>query len=549
MTAPLYYFYPFGIDGSLTAVPQTTSDGTVSYQDGYGADYSLPIATNPSALPVERTKFNQIMFDATSNIQQLQQYSVPAFITTAANLGTPFSYSKGVRVLYTDGNIYESLVGSNTALPTVTANWKLVNSAGSQVIWGGTAGGTANALTFTPTIPITAYVAGTVFNGTVNTANTSGSVTINVSGLGTLTVLKSIGLSLVALAIGDLPAGADVSFLYDGTQAVLMNPRAYSKGAAIASASTVNLDTATGDYVQVTGTTTWTAITLSQGRQVATEMAGICTITNGSNLILPNSANITTAAGDVYVWRGEASGVVRLVGYCLASGKALVTTAGTAPQLQRAVIPSGGTWNTPTGTTTATIFKIYGVAGGCGGGGTGSGTFSSGGGGAGGCAGFAHATGYSAGSTWSIALGNGGAGGASGGSGSTGSSGGSTIVTDASSTVLLDLSGGNSTGGLGNSVSALNAVAGGSAVSGSFVADLIFAGEPGGVGIGLTTSYLVQGAGGGNGFGGGGSVGNVGVGSAGQSATSWGGGGSGASGASHAGGNGFQGVVWIEWVQ
>jgi len=324
VTEPLYPFYPFAVSGDRATVANTTSDGSVSYQDGYGPDYQLNIDTNPSALPIERTKMNQIFYDVFTNIQQYWQNSVPNFITSALNGGSAFSYGQGVRVLWTDGFIYESLKTSNTDTPATTTSWKLVNSGGSQVIWCGTATGTANSLTLSPAIAPPAYIAGQIFTAIIGTTNTSGTVVGNVSGLGTLNVLKSNGAALVALGIGDLPAGVSKDFIYDGTQLVLLNPRAYSQGAPIASAGTVNLDTSTGDYVQITGTTTWTAITLAQGRQVATEMAGICTITNGSNLILPNAANITTAAGDVYVWRGEASGVVRLVGYCLASGAALI---------------------------------------------------------------------------------------------------------------------------------------------------------------------------------------------------------------------------------
>lgn len=91
-------------------------------------------------------------------------------------------------------------------------------------------------------------------------------------------------------------------------------------GSDVASASTIDLDAATGVLVDVTGTTTITAITLSNGRERVVRFTGILTLTNGASLVLPGGANITTAAGDFAIFRGYASSVVRCVGYFPASG-------------------------------------------------------------------------------------------------------------------------------------------------------------------------------------------------------------------------------------
>lgn len=95
------------------------------------------------------------------------------------------------------------------------------------------------------------------------------------------------------------------------------------QGANIASAATLNLGAATGDLVDVTGTTTITAITLAQGKVRTVRFTGALTLTNGANLVLPGGANITTAAGDFAIFRGYASGVVRCVGYFRANGRAV----------------------------------------------------------------------------------------------------------------------------------------------------------------------------------------------------------------------------------
>jgi hypothetical protein len=93
-----------------------------------------------------------------------------------------------------------------------------------------------------------------------------------------------------------------------------------AQGADIASAGTVNLTTATGNYVHITGTTTITAITLAQGAPRTVVFDGALTLTNGASLLLPTGANITTAAGDTAVFRGEASSVVRCVSYTRKNG-------------------------------------------------------------------------------------------------------------------------------------------------------------------------------------------------------------------------------------
>jgi len=96
-------------------------------------------------------------------------------------------------------------------------------------------------------------------------------------------------------------------------------------GADIASATgagTLNLTTATGNTVDVTGTTTQTAITLADGTQRLVRFTGILILTHGASLILPGAANITTAAGDYAIFQGYAAGVVRCVAYLRASGMA-----------------------------------------------------------------------------------------------------------------------------------------------------------------------------------------------------------------------------------
>jgi hypothetical protein len=82
------------------------------------------------------------------------------------------------------------------------------------------------------------------------------------------------------------------------------------KGADVASAATINLSTAAGDFVDVTGTTTITAITSeAAGIERTVRFTGALTLThNSTSLILPGGANITTSNGDIAIFRSLGSG-------------------------------------------------------------------------------------------------------------------------------------------------------------------------------------------------------------------------------------------------
>lgn len=89
-----------------------------------------------------------------------------------------------------------------------------------------------------------------------------------------------------------------------------------TKGADIASASTVDLSTATGDWVDITGTTTVTALgTTAVGTRRLVRTTGILTFThNATSLILPSGQSILSAAGAFYEFRSLGSGNWALTG-------------------------------------------------------------------------------------------------------------------------------------------------------------------------------------------------------------------------------------------
>lgn len=131
---------------------------------------------------------------------------------------------------------------------------------------------------------------------------------------------------------GDMLSTNDLS---DVASIIAAIDNLFTKGADIASAGTTNLATATGNFVDVTGTTTITALgTAVAGVERTVRFTGALTLTyNATSLILPTGANITTAAGDVARFRSLGSGNWVCVAYQRASGQALAALAA-SPSIQ-----------------------------------------------------------------------------------------------------------------------------------------------------------------------------------------------------------------------
>lgn len=97
-------------------------------------------------------------------------------------------------------------------------------------------------------------------------------------------------------------------------------------GANIASAATVNLDTATGNRVHITGVTTITAVTLTRGPRTVI-FDGILTLTHHATTNnLPGAANITTAAGDRAIYESDGT-TVYCVSYIKSNGLPVIAAS------------------------------------------------------------------------------------------------------------------------------------------------------------------------------------------------------------------------------
>lgn len=128
-----YFIEPFAADGDRATIPETVQpDGSVSYPDGYGVDYQLDPSV-PPGLNIERTKFNELLYQVTLALQQYQQFGFPDFITSSDNGGVPFPYEINATVRYNGLNYY-SLEDNNEDTPP-SSKWGLV-VYGQQFITG-----------------------------------------------------------------------------------------------------------------------------------------------------------------------------------------------------------------------------------------------------------------------------------------------------------------------------------------------------------------------------------------------------------------------------
>jgi hypothetical protein len=142
--------------------------------------------------------------------------------------------------------------------------------------------------------------------------------------------VPSVMADLSTTANSNSPAGTESPSNADdflrAIQAIVRTTNA--KGADIASATTTDIGAATGEFVDVTGTTTITGLgTVAAGIVRTVRFTGALTLThNATSLILPGAANITTAANDRAIFRSLGSGNWLCVAYVKASGEAVITT-------------------------------------------------------------------------------------------------------------------------------------------------------------------------------------------------------------------------------
>ena len=118
------FLNPFANSGDKLAVPDGVQvDGGVSYAEGWGFNYSRDPTTDPLAKNVDRGATNQILYDITSALGQLQTQWAPEWITAAENGGAAYAYPMHAIVRY-DADVWISQVAANVAQPgTDVSKW------------------------------------------------------------------------------------------------------------------------------------------------------------------------------------------------------------------------------------------------------------------------------------------------------------------------------------------------------------------------------------------------------------------------------------------
>jgi microcystin-dependent protein len=137
-----FFVYPFASTvTNRAAVPNTSQDdGSISYVQGLGPNYSLNFALGPPALPIDRKQSNQVFYDITNGIRQYQTHGQPDFITSVDNGGVPFPYEIFAHVRYDDGGgvkVYENQSTVNINDPT-SPTWQVIS--GDPIPSGGIVG-------------------------------------------------------------------------------------------------------------------------------------------------------------------------------------------------------------------------------------------------------------------------------------------------------------------------------------------------------------------------------------------------------------------------
>lgn len=115
-----YFEVPFAESGDKVAVPDAVQpDGSVSYTQGYGIDYSTPVGSGGKN--IERSSFNELLYDVTLALQQFQTNGSPLWYAALAGAA---GYPQYAVVTYAiDGKTYQSQVNANASTPGTNADW------------------------------------------------------------------------------------------------------------------------------------------------------------------------------------------------------------------------------------------------------------------------------------------------------------------------------------------------------------------------------------------------------------------------------------------
>jgi hypothetical protein len=321
--------------------PATTSGLTLGY---YGGQFnSVTVSDGTIALTASNT--NYVVAHRTTGA-----VTAATNTTNWSNTGTYLQ-------------LYEFVAGAASFTIAATSDKRQAFGASTAASFGG--GTLTSALNEAPQATISSAASVAIGAATANTINVTGTTTITAfdsiaagakrlvvfSGILTLThnatsLILPTGASITTAA-GDaaefisLGSGNWRCVNYMRASGNALAGSAFSGGTlttalneapqvALASAATVNIGAAAANTVTVSGTTTITAFdSIATGAIRRVRFLAALTLThNGTSLILPGSASISTAAGDVAFMESLGSGNWRCITYFKADGTAVVGGGG-----------------------------------------------------------------------------------------------------------------------------------------------------------------------------------------------------------------------------
>jgi hypothetical protein len=170
-----------------------------------------------------------------------------------------------------------------------------------SVIWGGTAGGTADALTLSVTPTPSSYVAGMVIRF-IGSASNTGTATINVNGMGAKTAKSVTGKALPG---GYIKSGNIYEAIYDGTDFRLLQFGDVLVG---------GYSTATHDLGTITGGTVTPDVSNGHKQKL---------VNNGAFTLAPPT---TDTDMQLKITNASSAGIITVSGFDLQLGDDFTTT-------------------------------------------------------------------------------------------------------------------------------------------------------------------------------------------------------------------------------
>lgn len=292
--------------------------------------FVAPILGTPTSGTLTNCTFPTLNQDTTGSAGSLKSVATTGLLTVTG-MATGTTRAKTVR----DANDTILELGGSY---TPTGTWTSLTMV--TPVLGTPTSGTLTNCTF-PTL----NQSSTGSAGSLKSPSTTGLLTATGMGAGTTRAktVRDADDTILELGGSYTPTGTWTSLTLTtpaigaatGTSLVLSSFINEAKGADIASATTTDIGAMTGNYGDVTGTTTITGLgTIQAGTRRVVRFTGALTLTyNATSLILPGATDITTVAGDVGQFISLGSGNWRMTGWLPAtvtgSGAAVFATSPT----------------------------------------------------------------------------------------------------------------------------------------------------------------------------------------------------------------------------